>query len=138
MLTSLPKSTTHFVKKPKDDVQKSKPMSAGLESPAKGSTKPKAIEKPVKEVEATQARVGVPAGLSNYRRACFANASLQCLFGVPELTARYQPFASGALTEPKSKLASFPDMDRQGKSTRGIDKQREAVRAIFEQQKDQM
>lgn len=34
----------------------------------------------------------IPPGLKNYWRACFANASLQCLFGVPELAARYESF----------------------------------------------
>lgn len=38
-------------------------------------------------------RADSPKGLINYLNACFANAGLQCLFGVPELLAHYK--ASG-------------------------------------------
>ena len=38
-------------------------------------------------------RAESPKGLENYLKACFANAGLQCLLGVPELPAHYE--ASG-------------------------------------------
>ena len=44
----------------------------------------------IKEVQADP-----PKGLKNYLNACFANAGLQCLFGVPELLAHYEASGKG-------------------------------------------
>lgn len=85
-----------------------------------------------------QARIAEPKGLRNFRRACFANAPLQCLLGVPELADHYEAFASGLVPEVDEVVARCPDLDQRGRTSREVGGQRHRVRKSFEEHKEEM
>lgn len=79
-----------------------------------------------------------PKGLSNHFRACFANAGLQGLFGVPELTAHFESFKGKTLEEVRNIIAGDATLSQKGKPTRDLQKKREQLRSAFARSKDNM
>ncbi|KAL6716674.1 Inactive ubiquitin carboxyl-terminal hydrolase 50 [Lecanora helva] len=73
----------------------------------------------------------VPKGLQNFRNACFAIATLQCLFGVSELAERCKEGASLVLSE----RHNFVTFDT---SIQCLMKGKNLVRQVFKEDKDNM
>lgn len=90
-------------------------------------------ERPNKRTKLTE-----PRGLINYRRACFANAPLQCLFEVREFTNHYEGFASDLVPELEAVVADCPDLDTKGRTSRLVGNQRHRVRTSFVEHKEDM
>ena len=59
----------------------------------------------IKEVQADS-----PKGLKNYLNACFANAGLQCLFGVPEFVAHYEASEKGFSGDIQNIFVEYHDL----------------------------
>ena len=102
------------------------------------SRKRKAEESTGPENATKRVKIVPPKGLGNYHRACFANASLQSLCQIPELVDRYKPMAGATLSDAKKLRVGYPFLDRPGKSSREIRRQRAEVRALFQEKKDTM
>ena len=79
-----------------------------------------------------------PKGLMNHSKACFANAALQNLLGVPELVNYYKSFANGTLEVVKDMVSEDAEMTRNGKRTRDLNKKIKELRSAFAQWKDDM
>ena len=88
--------------------------------------------------KAKQAKVKTPIGLMNYERACFANVTLQCLFGIPELSERYQEYSSWTLPDLTSFIRERPWMQQPVKKNVNIENVREKIRQKFKQNEENM
>lgn len=88
--------------------------------------------------EGAQVRGISPRGLFNFSNACFANASIQCLSGVPELVEYCKTQTGGILTEVEAALDQETKVDRKGIASKDVRKLRKKVKAIFEEYKELM
>lgn len=79
-----------------------------------------------------------PKGLANHYRSCFANAGLQCLFGVPELSAHFEASKGETLEDVQEIVAGDATLSQKGKPTRDLQKKRESLRSAFAASKDKM
>lgn len=73
----------------------------------------------------------LPRGLRNHSLACFANASLQSLLGVPGLAQPCQDFADDTLEEVEEMIIRDPDLTRKATLTKGLQKKRNQLRSVF-------
>lgn len=86
---------------------------------------------------AKQAEGKFPPKITNSHNACFANAPLQCLFGVPELADRCETSAEVILDSLRQLIKAFPDLDRKGYSAQRAS-QRKLVTEKFRGTRDFM
>ena len=63
-----------------------------------------------------------PKGLENHKRACFANAGLQGLFGVPEIMKHYEA-RKEQISEKLQSIRGNTKLMRAGQATRGLSKE---------------
>ena len=105
----------------KQDVEEAKPSGEQMNDPA-----------------AEQAKAKIPRGLTNHSLACFANASLQCLFGVPELAENYQTWAFATRVEIKSIIDAFEGIDRRQELTPEVKEHRQLVWEVAEKHEADM
>ena len=67
-----------------------------------------------------------PKGLENHKRACFANAGLQGLFGVPELIKHYE-VCKEQISQKMQSIRRYTSLMRAGKATRGLSNEGEEL-----------
>ena len=117
-------------KKRKQGVPAKPSGSNGASQPPRTTSKPKAPESPpAEEVK--------PRGLLNYKRACFANAVLQCLARCDDLVDHCKPMSSGAITA--KTLGCPPEfLTAAGRYQKGSDTARDLLRKSLINRKDQM
>ena len=68
----------------------------------------------------------LPNGLENHNRACFANAGLQGLFGVPELIKHYEA-CKEQISQKMQSIRGDTHLMRAGQATRGLSKKGEEL-----------
>ena len=54
----------------------------------------------------------MPKGFKNHGNACFANASVQCLLGVPELRAHYEASGKRLSNEVQNMFEGYINLKR--------------------------
>lgn len=73
-----------------------------------------------------------PKGLKNHKYTCFANASLQALFGVPELLEHYEACEKVLSDEVWSMFTAYTNLPRAQKASKTPVKQRDQLRSLVE------
>ena len=72
-------------------------------------------------------------GLHNHKKACFANAGLQCLFGIPELLAHYEASETRFSEEVQNIFVEYTAQKPRPKP-KAIEKMRQQIRSAVEDQ----
>ena len=70
-------------------------------------------------------------GLYNHKKACFANAGLQCLFGIPELLAHYEASETGSSEEVQNMFMKYI-AQKPSPKPKAIEKMRQQLRSAVE------